>query len=456
VKRIPKSGITGQEGVALIQRIVLKMGCLWHPTGGLEAGIDGFIEFRDPATGNVLNLLLPVQSKATDQPFASESDSALTYICNREDLDYWMHGNKPIVLIISRPRTDEAYWVSLKDYFADPARRQSRKIRFDKVTDRFGVEARDRLLKVAVPTDSGTYFAPLRRPETIFSNLLRVSRLPERLYHADTIASHGGEIRRKLREAGAVELDEWSVRAKRIVSVYDLRRSPWRDLVDLGTVEEFGVEDWARAYDADKRSDFLDLLHHCLRARLRAESVWYDPKMDHFYFGATGNLEPRKRFYRSIARDSNRVVFQAYPKKDGSGEIAYYRHNAFSGRFRHYDGDWYLQIEPTYRFTSDGRHVHPYYESKLKGILAQEKNPAVLGQVVMWADVLSDPVEQPTLFSSPVYPHLGFSGLARFESPVGINDDFWLSSDESEQAKEAADQASDLTLFDGPSTAEAA
>jgi Domain of unknown function (DUF4365) len=446
MKKIPQSGVTGQQGVNLVERIVLKMGFLWHPTGGVEAGIDGFIEFRDPNTGEVLNLLLPVQSKATSQPFASETENSLTFTCERDDLDYWLQGSRPIVLVLSRPDTEEAYWVSIKDYFSDPGKRKSRKIIFDKRVDRFDVGARDRLRALAVSKDGGTYFTPLRKSEAVLSNLLHISRFPAKLYHADTSLPSGAEIRNRLNQMGVRGVDEWTVRRKRVVSVYDLREEPWRGLVDRGTVEEFDVEEWANSGDWDVRSDFVDLLGRCLQARLFMLGVKYDRDMEHYYFTATPDLTPRTVGYRSIARGSKRTVFQSYIKKE-TGEVSYYRHNAFQGRFRDYDGEWFLQIDPTYRFTADGWRVHPYYESKLKGILAQEKNPAVLGQVVMWADLLSDDPEQ-TLFTEPPYPYVGFDALARFESLVGINDELWLSSDESAEAKAAAREATELSLFD--------
>jgi hypothetical protein len=447
MKKIPKAGITGQQGVNLIERVALDMGSLWHSTGGLEAGLDGFIEFRDPATTEVSSLTLAVQSKATERPFASETETSFTYICAAEDLDYWMQGNQPIVLVVSRPKDNEAYWVAIKDYFADPERRRTRKVIFDKRTDRFDADARNRLLALAVSKDRGTYFAPPPKTETIYSNLLRVARLPAKLYHADLLCSHGGEVRKRLNEAGLRGMDEWAVRRKRIVSVYDLGEGIWKELCDRGTVEEFDPDDWAFSLDADTRSDFVGLLNRSLRAMLSRIDVFFDERLEHYYFASTDDLIQRMVGYRSLARGSKRAVFLGYPKRDGSGEIAYYRHNAFSGRFRQYGGDWFLQIDPTYRFTSDGRRVHPFYESKLKGILAIEKNPAVLGQVAMWADLLSDPEEQ-SFFTEPAYPHLGFGGLERFESPVGIDEALWLASDESEEAKSAAQQAAESTLFD--------
>jgi hypothetical protein len=47
MKKIGKSDVIGQQGMSLIEGIVLSMGFMFYPTGGVEAGIDGFIELRD-------------------------------------------------------------------------------------------------------------------------------------------------------------------------------------------------------------------------------------------------------------------------------------------------------------------------------------------------------------------------------------------------------------------------
>jgi hypothetical protein len=446
VKKIRNTGITGQAGVNVIERVVLGMGSVWHPTGGLEAGTDGFIEFRDPTSGAMLNLFLPVQSKATANAFSSETDISLAFTCERDDLDYWMQGNCPIILVVSRPRTNEAYWVSVKDYFSEPKVRQNRKVVFDKVRDRFDASARDRLIAIASPKDQGRYFAPARKPEQIVSNLLRVSRFPEKLYHGYTDCSRGSDVRRRLTEQGAVGMDEWAVRGRRIVSVYDLSAGPWRSICDQGTVEQFGPDEWALSSDHDARSDFIELLGQCLWTRLGQMGARYDREEKHYYFIATADLSPRVVHYRSFARDAQRDVFRGYPKKTEPEVMAYYRHHAFEGRFRDYDGEWYLQIDPTYRYSVDGYRLDKYSATKLSGMRKLEKNPAVAGQVVMWAALLSDDGEQ-DFFASPPYPHLGFSELATFECPVGINDAVWLESDENPNSKDAASQAADLDLF---------
>ena len=66
MKKIGKSDVIGQKGMSLIEGVVLSMGFMFYPTGGVEAGIDGYIELRDEETEEVGNLLLQVQGKATE------------------------------------------------------------------------------------------------------------------------------------------------------------------------------------------------------------------------------------------------------------------------------------------------------------------------------------------------------------------------------------------------------
>lgn len=193
-KRIDQRKLTGQLGVNLVERIVLNMGFGWHPTNSeLEAGIDGYIEIRDPATGEATNCILQVQSRAL-KDFTAETDTTFEYLCKERDLDYWLAGNAPVLLIVSRAGTDEAYWVSLKQYFNDPTKRSARRVVFDKTTQRFTQDSRQAVITLAVPVDSGTYFAPLPRDERLFSNLFRVASYPSQLHTANTDLRYPGQI----------------------------------------------------------------------------------------------------------------------------------------------------------------------------------------------------------------------------------------------------------------------
>lgn len=431
MKFLRETDITGDRGIALIHSVVGEMGSLWRSTG-LEAGIDGFIEFRDPTTGEMLNQHLAVQSKATATALKAGKPS---FTCRQKDLDYWLQGNLPVILVYSHPPSKQAFWVSIRDYFADPAKRQSRTITFDPERDRFDAAALGRLLDLAVGDRSGVYLAPPPSPEKIITNLQQVARLPRQLFHAYTDCTRPREVRELLNASGGGDLHEWVYRGKRLISVHNLSERPWRSICDPGTVESFSTEEWAQSYDEDRRTDFTDMLNQCLRTKLSAMHVRFDADEKYYHFTPTHGLKPRTVGYRSLRQDSSREVFKQYRTKTEDRVSEYYRHNAFRGRFRRYGGDWYLQIDPTYRFTTDGRSIHPNTSKLLSGIRKLERNQAMLGQVVMWASLLHDPDPQ-NLFATNPYPHLGLGELVTFESPVGIQDQAWTTSDYEETAQQ--------------------
>ena len=101
-KKIGHTTLLGERGVNLVARRVMEMGFVWYPTGSVEAGIDGHIELRDAETGEVFNAVIGVQSKATDHSFPNETATGFDFYCNKRDLDYWLKGNLPVVLVVSR------------------------------------------------------------------------------------------------------------------------------------------------------------------------------------------------------------------------------------------------------------------------------------------------------------------------------------------------------------------
>ena len=142
-KVIPARAISGQQGINLIERILLRMGLAWHPrNAGLDAGIDGNIEVRDRDTQRATNCILQVQSKVLSGQFTAETESTFEYLCDERDIEYWLGGNVPVILVVSRPNNDEAYWVSVRDAFATIDARRNRRVFFDKQRDRFDESSR--------------------------------------------------------------------------------------------------------------------------------------------------------------------------------------------------------------------------------------------------------------------------------------------------------------------------
>jgi hypothetical protein len=449
-KKLSEQAVIGARGVNLIERIVLLMGCGWHPTNqSLETGIDGEIELVDPNTRVASNAVVRVQSRATVRPFTAETETSFEYLCVERDLAYWLSGNTPVILVVSRPHTDEAYWVDLKAYFATAVRRKERKVRFEKASMRFSQHSLGDLQRIGLPKSQGLYSAPLPIRETLYSNLLVVTKLPNRLWLGETDL-RAPELLGALRERNA-PASEFVLKNKRILSAHDLTSETWKTLVDRGTVEEFPASEWSDSDDKDKRRVFVELLNHCLYARAREIGVARRRADNALYFSATADGVSRKVAFRSVKDASERTVFQAYPytKGERAGEIAYYRHASCITQFRRYDGQWYLEITPTYHFTSDGQRQHPLAEKFLSGIKRQEKQGAVLYQLVMWASLLRGAEEiDAGYFSSSTYPFLQFGPLETFSLDVGIDDKAWLPNEDREIQAVGLNTLSELPLFE--------
>jgi Domain of unknown function (DUF4365) len=431
-KKISKSDIIGDQGIALIHQRVSAMGFLWHPTR-LEAGIDGWIELRDDQTGEVTGHFVPVQSKAADtnRRFTAETDTSFEFLCDERDLGYWLSSNAPIVIVVSRPNEDEAYWACITDRFRDLTSRKARRICFDKKRDRFDVNSAHDIAKLAIAKNSGFYLAAPPKKERLYSNLLGLSQYASRIFIAQTDLRFPSQVWQALKEFTTQALGAWVLTDKTLVSFHDLAEEPWQHLCDRGTVEGFHSDEFAFAEDDRQASLFANLLYVTLKDALWANYVRYDKLLDHYYFLPNTDLTPKTFFYQALENKTSRIVVGPYYGKKDPSTPRFYRHNAFQGRWRRFEQGWYLEIVPTYRFTSDGQSLYPWYEDLLSGIKRLENNQAVLGQVVMWSRLLGRP---PDMFDKD--PFLIFGELKTFDLDAGLFDTVWLPQEDPETPDE--------------------
>jgi hypothetical protein len=441
-KRITREQLLGETAVQFIGRRFLEMGFPWHPTNApLDAGIDGFVEVRDLQSGEATNAWIAVQSKGRTT-LEKETDTSFEFTCAPRDLDYWRRGNMPVLLVVSRPEQNEAWWVSVKDYFRiDPARQQTRRIFFDKNNNALATFAADHLLQLVQAAGAGTYFRPAPKRERLYTNLLEVTRLPRLIYRADTPLRDPAEFREQLKKRMEYPPREWLFDQKRIYSVHDLRDEPWASACNIETVDWFESDKWASSDNPDDRRLFVWMLNECLRSFVGKIGMRYSKLDNALYFKKTVDLSPRVKRYRSRQQATERDVFREYRSKTDPSKIFYYRHVGFEPRFRHFDGRWCLEINPTYLFTSDGEKTHPYNQEYLAKIKTIEGSGAVGGSVVMFGALLRD---REGLFADN-YPHLGFGQLLDAELDVGIDDKLWSKDDKKQALEQPMDDAVELT-----------
>lgn len=443
IKKLSHKSLLGQQGANLIERIVTDMGQVWRPTVVHDTGVDGIMEFRDPVTEEVFNRHIQVQSKATSGHWESETTHGFIYRVREEDLNYWLRGNLPVILVVSRPKTEEAYWASINRYFSDPKIRATRKIEFRKTQDRFDKGVLPKLLDLAIAADRGIYKPPLRKEEELVSNLLQVRSFPKTLYIADTQFRKRKELNAWMIEHSIQGKREWILKNERIISFHDLNEYPWTEISDSGTVEDFDAEEWADSDDEDKLREWVELLNACLRSKLLREGIRYQHEQQFKFFYFLPNRNAKSRFYKyhSQQKETRREVVKPLSNKK-TKILLCYRHSAMEARFHRFANLWYLEVSPTYFYTSDGEKPSLFHGDQLAGIKRLERNESVLGQLVMWERVLTD---RGDIFREE-YSLLSFDGLFRCTVNQGIFDDLWLPVD-AEEASEDEDSEISGSLF---------
>ena len=445
-KIVSVQGHLGQEGVNLIEKIVLQMGSSWTPGGPNEVGIDGYIELFDPNKHESTGKNIAVQSKATNS-FSRETENSFEFWCDRQDIEYWLNLNIPIILIVSRPKSNEAYWVSIHEYFKDYTRKTSPRVFFSKKEKAFTQKSFSDLYQLSSHlANRPSQVIQTIQSEKVISNLIPITRFPDKIYHAFTDFRKPNQLWAVLRKTNRNVGGAWILREKGILSFYDLSELPWCDTCDVGTVESFDAEEWAFSDDSDRLKQFVQLLNCTLRTQLSPE-VRYWPREDCYAFVSDLDKGSVKRTYKSAQKRSTITVVRKFVNvtKDGR-EFPYLRHLSFHCRIILFENTWHLEITPTYRFTSNGSWLYRFHEDLIKGIKRIEGNRAVLSALLFWADYLNYKEE---LFQDEKR-YLDFGPPLRFEIPKGLDDSSW-GKPKSEKADNSLkdDELLQLSLFDG-------
>jgi hypothetical protein len=410
-KRVTAQTIIGEQGVNLIERRVLEMGHLFHPRR-IDHGIDGHIDLVEPGTGRHLNQTILVQSKAHDRSLQQESGTSFVFTCDQRDLEHWLAGNAPVIVVVSHPKRDEAWWIDIKAEFADPKTRSSRRLVVDKASHAFIKDAGAALMRLGMPVASGLYLQPPPRTEVLDTNLLKVIGLPEHLYLAPAVV---GDYVAAGRLLASTERGRSSfiLRDGLIMSFEDMRNTRLKVLCNAD-VETHDVAEWADAADDDARFALQDLLIRTIHSSY-PDLRWHKARK-HVHFRATRDLAPLKVGKRKGA--AGRTVFGPHLSRDGS--VGYYHHAAVRMRMRRIGRSWFCELSPDYCFTSDGQDAHRFEDKLLAGIKRLDRHAAIAGWVRTWAEYLRTPDD---LFSTPKL--IRFGDLETVTVDSGIDDRYW-------------------------------
>ena len=380
-KTITQNQIIGEIGETAVRHRFLDMGFQFDVRSRLEAGIDGIAEVM--IDGRPLAQMIAVQVKATNLGrYASEDAEGFSYLLRSEDMNYWRPSNLPVIIVLYRKEDESIYWkeVPRGTDIAD------RRLRFDKNKDVLDRGAVDRLAALTVSNAGfGYYVPPLGDGEEAVVNMLPLT-LPEEMFVAPA-ACDGSQATEVLRESDPSRFD-WVIHGGTFWSFHDPRASACRAIVDLDQVEAIDTVTIAGHDDEDEQHRFSWLLRQALAHQFRNDVVW-NKKLKYFYFKAIEANTTRTFAYRASKNRAQADVVNVSWSKGDQKRVEFVRHHAFKPRFERLMGTWYLLIDPTYHFTTNG---FAHY-SKPAGLLAGKKrmdNSASLrGQVIMWHRLLS-------------------------------------------------------------------
>jgi hypothetical protein len=425
-KRITNSQLLGEIGEAAVRLRFLNMGFQFDTRSRLEAGVDGIAEVME--NGRPLAKMIAVQVKATESSrYTSENENSFSYLLRSDDLAYWRGSNLPIVLVLYRQSDDSYFWKEI----AGGVKEEDRRLQFDKKSDVLDANAVDRLAALTVPKAGfGYYVPPLGGGEEALVNILPVT-LPTEVFVSSTPHTP--------KKAAAILLDgdaprfDWAIKGGTFWSFSDPRDTVCRDIVDLDQIESIDTSAIAYHEKHEEQNNFAFLLRKTLDHQVRTELRWNnDRKL--FYVRALAENTSRPFAYdASKKRASTNVVNVVMNKRED--RVDFVRHHAFVPRFELFYDQWYLVINPTYFFTTNGLIPHSYPAALLAGKKRMDNSASLRGQIVMWHRFLSQTDrDEHTLFTKAFSePRLRFSEPPTVALATRVPEDVWGSKKVVEQ-----------------------
>lgn len=390
-KTVPPSKFQEWVGLDRISLISHQMKCIFREINKDDFGIDGEIEIvREKPDGGGYETtggIIKVQSKSGQKYVIGDSETQFSTPVELKDLHDWHKSNYPVILIVYHPKDDKLYWKEIKSYVksAPAVWRPPHRVVYDKAADEFNTASYEGLCSIAQVSPPRV---SMHEQERLYSNLLRVKKLPVLLTSAPTDYKDYDDIRADLEGY----MPPCCVVDGRLYTLDDLRNHgcQLRPFCDTDNIDDDLAEKWAG--DDLRRNDLVFMLKKMLGSHLGRCGLRYNRDFRRNYFAIPEGTAERefKRDWRSV-RTGRDIPGRTVAKYYEYGLDKFWRHTAADLSFKRIGRSWFLQIIPKYLFTVDGETPSPSglvgpYTTRQK---ARERNNHVLNHVLFWSDVLS-------------------------------------------------------------------
>jgi len=228
--------------------------------------------------------------------------------------------------------------------------------------------------------DEPTSWQPDRVRDLLLGNLFPVHRIPADIWSAASEKKKSTDVREV-----APQAEEHILRGGRIWTFAPLSESrcALRAVIDTCTIKKESSRDWL--LNSERLVWLIALLNQALAGHLSKLAVKRDDK-GRFFFRP--NIDGTTRVWRNGA-DHPREV--AAKKTVPATDAVFWVHHAATIGFKRFGDRLFIQVQPTYLFTSDGKTP---LEGQQMGKMAvmwggRQRNPDILRNLVFWAKTMA-------------------------------------------------------------------
>jgi predicted HTH transcriptional regulator/NAD-dependent SIR2 family protein deacetylase len=229
------------------------------------------------------------------------------------------------------------------------------------------------------------------------ANIFEFLKIPNVIYHAYTSAKKKSDISKVLDSSWS---PPYLLHRDRIWSFYELSQplNPLSRAIDMGTLESISVEEFI---DVNKgTNEFVRMLNDCLVEHLFSIGLRVDKDRKRAYFTKTMEGEAKEITYQGRFKKATRTV--AKPRKNlVTGKIYYWEHKSFWYNINRIGSTWYLCLNPSYVFTTDG--VKFLLKSERVSVLSTRRasrdyNQHVHNDLTFWSRYIASSNEEIFMF----------------------------------------------------------
>lgn len=231
-----------------------------------------------------------------------------------------------------------------------------------------------------VALDEEDSWLPERVRDALLGNLLEVLSFPPALWSAATEKRNSREVRAEVPEA-----EGHIIRTKRLYTFADLshKNSQLRKVVNTSAIQKEATREWL--VDSTKTDWWIALLNQALTSHLSKLAIRREEKGRYFF---RPNRDGTTRIWQN-GKDRPREV--AAKKTNPTDNSTFWVHHAARIRFKRLGDRFFLMIEPTYFFTTDGETAFAGQKMGRMVMMwaGRQKNADILRNFVFWAKTIA-------------------------------------------------------------------